>query len=195
MIGAGPAGLTAALTLAQAGEKVILLEQRETVGGISSSQRWNSFILEFGPHTYHVKRDRIDEIIRASYPGELTDKQRITKMLIRGKFFGYPLKFWQLVKGLNPFFSVRLLADFLFTSLKFKFFPRSDDSFQTWGIKRFGTTLYNLCFGRYTEKVWGIPATRLSPRLASSKLHQLNLKDVIIKLLGGKGQEQIGRDV
>ncbi len=190
ILGAGPAGLTAAFTLAEAGEKVILLEQEAKVGGISSSQRWNDFILEFGPHTYHVKRDRIDEIIRASYPGELPDKQRITKMLIRGKIFEYPLKFWQLVKGLNPLFSARLLADFLYTSLKYKLFPRPDDSFQTWGIKRFGTSLYNLCFGRYTEKVWGIPARRLSLRLASSKLHQLNLKDIIIKLLGGKGQEQ-----
>jgi len=141
ILGAGPAGLTAALTLAEGGEKVILLEQKEVVGGISSSRRWKDFILEFGPHTYHVKRDGIDDLIRSSYPGELPDKERITKMLIRGKIFDYPLKFWQLVRGLNPFFSARLLADFLYTTVKFKLFPRPDDSFQTWGIKRFGTSL------------------------------------------------------
>jgi len=190
VLGAGPAGLTAARILIEKGRKVVVLEKEPVVGGISSSERWNGFIVEFGPHTYHVKRDRIDGIIRDHSPENLPLKKRVTRMLIRDKYYDYPLRFWQLFRGLNPLFSVQMIVDFLFTSLKFKFFPRPDDSFEIWGIKRFGKTLYKLCFGQYTERVWGIPAARLSERLASQKLHKLNLKDVLIKLLGGKGQEQ-----
>jgi protoporphyrinogen oxidase len=98
VLGAGPAGLTAARTLSRAGEKVIVLEKESSVGGISSSRRWNGFITEYGPHTYHVKNDRIDEIVREHYPGTLPIKKRVTRMLIRGKFFNYPLKFWQLLR-------------------------------------------------------------------------------------------------
>ncbi len=190
VFGAGPAGLTAARTLSRAGQKVIVLEKRSTVGGISSSRYWEGFIVEFGPHTYHVKNDEIDELIREHYAGKLVIKKRITNMLIRGKYYDYPLKFWQLFRGLNPFFSARMVGDFLFTSLKNAIFPRPDDSFESWGIKRFGRTLYDLCFGQYTKRVWGIPPSQISTRLASSKLHKLNLKDILIKLLGGRGQEQ-----
>ena len=190
IFGAGPAGLTAARTLSRSGRKVIVLEKRHEVGGISSSRYWNGFIVEFGPHTYHVKNDEIDRMIREQYGGNLPIKKRITNMLIRGKYYDYPLKFWQLLRGLNPFFSILMLADFLFATVKFALFPRPDDSFETWGIKRFGKTLYNLCFGQYSRRVWGIPPSLLSTRLASSKLQKLNLKDILIKLLGGKGQEQ-----
>lgn len=190
VLGGGPAGLAAGLEAVRRGRQVIVIEKDSLVGGVSSSRHWKRFILEYGPHTYHLKHDRIDDLVREVYGGELTTKQRVTRMLIRGRMFDYPLKFWQLLKGLNPFFSARMLLDFLFTSLWFKIFPRPDDSFRTWGVKRFGHTLYQLCFGGYTERLWGVPAERLSVRLASSKLHKLNLKDVIVKLFGGRGQEQ-----
>ena len=190
IFGAGPAGLTAAWTLSQGGQKVIVLEKGEKVGGISSSRYWNDFIVEFGPHTYHVKNDEIDRMIREQYAGDLPIKKRITNMLIRGKYYDYPLKFWQLILGLNPLFSARIVADFIYTSIKYAINPRPDDSFETWGIKRFGKTLYDLCFGQYSRRVWGLPPSNLSTRLASSKLQKLNLKDILIKLVGGKGQEQ-----
>ncbi len=190
IIGGGPAGLTAALDLSRSGRRVIVVEKASLVGGISSSRYWEDFIVEYGPHTYHVKRDDIDTLIRKNYPGDLPEKRRVTNMLIRGKTYDYPLKFWQLVRGLNPFFSARMLADFALTSIWSSLHPRPDDSFEAWGVKRFGRTLYDLCFGQYTERVWGIPPSQISVRLASSKLHKLNLKDILIKLLGGRGEEQ-----
>jgi len=190
VLGAGPAGLTAARTLSRSGRKVIILEKRTEVGGISSSSYWEDFIVEFGPHTYHVKHDEIDELVREHCDRDLPIKKRVTNMLIKGKYYDYPLKFWQLLRGLNPLFSIWMVADFIFSTVKFTLFPCPDDSFETWGIKRFGKTLYNLCFGQYSRRVWGIPPAFLSTRLASSKLQKLNLKDILIKLLGGRGQEQ-----
>ncbi|MDP8236854.1 MAG: FAD-dependent oxidoreductase [Candidatus Erginobacter occultus] len=190
VLGGGPAGLTAAFDLSRQGRKTILIEKAPLVGGISSSRYWENFIVEYGPHTYHVKQDDIDDLVRENYDGELAIKKRVTNMLIRGKTYDYPLKFWQLFRGLNPFFSARIVADFLVSSIRFSLFPRPDDSFETWGLKRFGRSLYQLCFGQYSERVWGIPPSEISPRLASSKLHKLNLKDILIKLLGGRGQEQ-----
>ena len=181
VIGAGPAGLAAARTIEKSGRKVIVLEKRSLVGGISSSRYWEEFIIEFGPHTYHVKEDEIDGLIRDHYEGDLAIKKRVTNMLIRGGYYDYPLKFWQLVRGLNPFFSARMIGDFICTSIKYTLFPRPDDSFETWGIKRFGRTLYNLCFGQYSQRVWGIAPPRLSTRLASSKLHKLHLKDILVQ--------------
>ena len=190
VLGGGPAGLTAALDLSRQGKRVIVVEKTAGVGGISSSRYWENFIVEYGPHTYHVQHDEIDDLVRESYDQELAIKKRVTNMLIRGNYYDYPLKFWQLFRGLNPFFSARMVADFLISSIRFSLFPRPDDSFETWGLKRFGWSLYQLCFGQYSERLWGIPPSQISPRLASAKLQKLNLMDVLIKLLGGRGQEQ-----
>ncbi len=190
ILGGGPSGLTVGLDLARAGRKVVVIEKAPRVGGISSSSYWEDFIVEYGPHTYHVKNDEIDDLVREQYDRELPNKRRVTNMLIRGKTYDYPLKFWQLFRGLNPFFSARMIGDFIISSVRYSLFPRPDDSFETWGLKRFGRTLYQLCFGQYSERVWGIHPSQISPRLASSKLHKLNLKDILIKFLGGKGQEQ-----
>ena len=115
VFGAGPAGLTAGRELVRSGKKVIVLEKKSLVGGISSSERWSGFNVEFGPHTYHVKNDELDDIIREHYPGDLKTKKRVTNMLIRGKYLDYPLKFWQLIRNLNPFFTARMPADFTYS--------------------------------------------------------------------------------
>ena len=136
ILGGGPAGLSAGRRLTRAGKKVIIVEKDSKVGGISSSQRWGDFIVEYGPHTYHVKRDKIDELVQAHYPRSLPYKKRLTRMLIRGRIFDYPLKFWQLVKRLDPLFSARMLADFAYVTVKKRIFPTPDGDFEAWGVKR-----------------------------------------------------------
>lgn len=190
VIGAGPAGISAAWQLARQKEKVLLLEQGSWVGGMSQTFRRGDCLLEFGPHAFHIKDDYMTELIKKLCGENFRVIPTKTHIILKGKQFCYPLEFYQVLMGLNPFFSGKMVLDYLFTSLKNGIKPQPEESFEAWGIRHFGKTLYELSFGQYTERVWGMPPSQLSYKLAQQKLHKLNLKDVIHKLLGGQGEEQ-----
>lgn len=190
VLGAGPAGMTAAWRLIREGYQVHLLERAERVGGFGASFEWKEFILDYGPHAFHVKEGDILPIVESFFDGDLLKKKRNIRTLVKGKHLKYPFEFYNLITCLNPFLTARMVFDFLMSSLIYKFIHVPDDNFESWGIKRFGKTLYNFCFGNYTEKVWGMPPRLISPKFAAKKIKGLDFKSIISKILGGKGEEQ-----
>ena len=193
VLGAGPAGLSAAYHLAEKGYRVEVIDREPRVGGLGASFKWDDFILDYGPHAFHVKPSPTMDLIRTLFAGRSEDliyQNRDELLYVKGRYFRYPMKFYELLGKLNPFFSMKLMFDFVMSSVIYRYIAVPDDNFESWCIKRFGKSLYQLCFGNYTSKVWGMSPARLSPRFAARKIHKLNLKDIILKLLGGKGEEQ-----
>ena len=190
ILGAGPAGLTAAWRLIREGYQVHLIEKAARVGGLSASFAWKEFILDYGPHVFHVKKGEIIPIIKSFFNEGLIKAKRNEAALVGGKYLKYPFEFYNLITRLSPFFTAKMLFDFLILSPFYKIIYARDDNFQSWGIKRFGKTLYNFCFGNYTEKVWGISPRLISSKFAAEKLKGLSFKNLIMRLLGARGQEQ-----
>ncbi|MFQ5672479.1 MAG: FAD-dependent oxidoreductase [Nitrospinales bacterium] len=190
VLGAGPAGLTAAYELASKGKSVLVFEEREFIGGASATIYKDGFAYDFGPHAYHIKGTEIDTLFEKMAPGTLARKTIDQKLVVENSVISYPLKFYELIRSLHPLRSARMVFDYLVSTITYALLPFKDSNFEAWGIKRFGYSLYNLCFGQYTQRVWGISPVQLSATLASSKLHKLNLWDIILKLLGFTGQEQ-----
>lgn len=193
VLGAGAAGLTAAYYLLKNGYQVEVIEKEPIVGGLSASFNWDSFILDYGPHAFHVKKGEILDMVEGFFkdsPDSLIYQNRSELLLLRGRYFKYPMQLYELCLKINPLFTLHLLFDFLMSSLIYRYIAVPDDNFESWCIKRFGKSLYQLCFGNYTQKVWGIHPSFISPKFAAKKIHKLNLKDIIHKLLGGKGEEQ-----
>lgn len=193
VMGAGPAGLSAAYHLAEKGYRVEVIDREPRVGGLGASFKWDDFILDYGPHAFHVKPSPTMDLIDKLFAGrseELIYQNRDELLYLKGRYFRYPMKFYELIAKLNPFFSLNLIFDFLMSSVIYRYIAVPDDNFESWCIKRFGKSLYRLCFGNYTSKVWGMSPARISPHFAARKIHKLNLKDIILKLLGGKGEEQ-----
>lgn len=191
VLGARPSGLSAAWKLSKDGYKVTVIERNSHIGGLSTTFRWKDYYLDYGPHALHIKDSEIMSILNSIYGEELSIKKRKTYMIIKGKYFHYPLQLYEVLSKLPIFLSFKMFLDYVFISLTKRISPIPEDSFETWGIKNFGKTLYDLCFGKYTEKVWGISGSELSVELAHQKLSRLNLKDIIFKLFGDRGEEQI----
>jgi protoporphyrinogen oxidase len=189
VLGAGPCGMTAAWKLAKDGYSVHLIERAERVGGFGASFQKDGFILDYGPHAFHIKKGDVLPIVESFFNGDLLRKRTNVRTLARGKYLKYPFELYNILTRLNPFLVLRMLFDFLMASVIYKFIHVPDDTFESWGIKRFGKTLYNFCFGKYTEKVWGMPARLISPKFASKKIKAIDLKSIISKILGGKGEE------
>lgn len=190
VIGSGPAGISAAWRLSKDGHKVVVIERESQVGGISATFRRGECLLDYGPHAFHIKEEYITELVKDLCGENFRIIPTRTNIILKSRMFHYPLEFYEVLTGLNPLFSSKMILDYLAVAIKNSFAPRPDTSFETWGVKHFGKSLYELLFGKYTERVWGIPPSQLSYKLAQQKLHKLNLKDVIHKLLGGKGEEQ-----
>src|SRR5262249_53114545 len=103
-----------------------------------------------------------------------------------GREYVYPLEMLQVLTGVSPMLSARILSDYAVATIKSIFAPpKADDSFEEWGVRNLGRTLYDLCFGLYSARLWGLPTSQISSKQAQ-RVAKLNLKNVILRTLGIK---------
>jgi len=188
ILGAGPAGITAAWRLSELGYPVTVLERDDAVGGMARTIKVGNYAVDFGPHTFHVRETdesrRVLASIKKFFGPDPLVLTRGTRVLLRGKEYVYPLEMLQVLKGVSPFLSARIIFDYLMATLKSTFAPaKKEDSFEEWGVRNLGRTLYDLCFGIYSERVWGLPTGQISSKQAQ-RVAKLNLKNIILRTLG-----------
>ena len=190
ILGAGPAGMSAAWRLTKLGYPVTVIERDEAVGGMGRTIKVGDYSVDFGPHTFHIRETpESKDILKTITPffGEnpLT-LVRGTRVLLRGKEYVYPLEMLQVLFGVSPLLSARILIDYSVATIKSFFAPaKKEDSFEDWGIRNLGRTLYDLCFGIYSARVWGLPTSQISSKQAQ-RVAKLNLKNIILRTLGIK---------
>lgn len=189
VIGGGPAGLGASWRLSDKNIPVLLLEAENQLGGMSASFKYKDMFLDYGPHAFHIKNSEISAKIKQIC--QLYEKENNTQMLVENKFLDYPLNLKNAIFDLNPLTSLKIGVDIVFSHLKNYIHPSPENSFEDWGINKFGKTLYTIFFGRYTKKVWGIPASDLSVHLALQKLSKLSIIDLLLDVF----QKKKGKDV
>jgi protoporphyrinogen oxidase len=190
VLGGGPAGMTAAWRLAERGITVTMLEREAAVGGMARTIHRGPYAVDFGPHTFHIRNTeesrRIIETIRPFFGPDPLVLTRGTRVLLHGKYYVYPLELMQVLTGLNPLLSLRIIADYAVATVGSTINPpKREDSFEAWGIRNLGRTLYELCFGVYSERVWGLPTSQISSKQAQ-RVAKLNLRDIVLRILGIK---------
>jgi protoporphyrinogen oxidase len=189
VLGAGPAGMSAAWRLSELGYPVTVFEREDAVGGMGRTITvGDRYAVDFGPHTFHIREtSESREILDAIKPFFGEDPlilTRGTRVLLRGKYYVYPLELLQVLTGVSPFLSARIVFDYVTATLKSTFMPaRKEDSFEEWGVRNLGRTLYDLCFGIYSARVWGLPTSQISSKQAQ-RVAKLNLKNIILRVLG-----------
>src|SRR6267142_360928 len=190
VLGAGPAGMTAAWRLSQLGYPVTVLEKDSAVGGMGKTIMLGKYAVDYGPHTFHIRETPesrgIIEAIKPFFGEDPLILTRGTRVLLRGKYYVYPLEMLQVLTGVSPVLSTRIVFDYLVATLRSSFSPaKKEHSFEEWGIRNLGRTLYDLCFGIYSARVWGLPTSQISSKQAQ-RVAKLNLKNIILRTLGIK---------
>src|SRR5690242_11447713 len=103
IIGAGPAGLTAAYILSKNGVPVTVLESDpEYVGGISRTVRYHGFRFDIGGHRFFSKSKEVEDFWTEILPEDMLDRPRSSRIFYNGKFFSYPLKAFEALRKLGP---------------------------------------------------------------------------------------------
>jgi protoporphyrinogen oxidase len=160
VIGAGPAGLTAAYVLAKEGRSVVVLEQDPRyVGGISRTVNHNGFLIDIGGHRFFSKSREIVEMWEEILPDDFLDRPRLSRIYYDGKFYAYPLRAFEALRNLGVFTSAACVASYLYARFKPVVDPKS---LHQWVRNNFGEKLFSIFFKTYTEKVWGMSCDEIS---------------------------------
>ncbi len=218
IIGAGPAGLTAAIELLKKGYAVTVLEATDRIGGISQTVRCGGNRMDIGGHRFFSKDERVnqwwaqlvplqgapawdDKLLNAEKdfaPGgpdpEKTDRvmlvrDRVSRIYFQRHFFDYPISLkWSTIRNMG--FATTLRAGFSYLYSCVHKLPET--SLENFYINRFGRVLYSMFFESYTEKVWGRHPSKISADWGAQRVKGLSiraiLKDILRKVFHMKGE-------
>jgi protoporphyrinogen oxidase len=188
IVGAGPAGLTAAWELIAQGVRVTVLEKYHLVGGIARTECYKNYYYDIGGHRFFTKVDEVHALWRDWLGEEFLLRPRVSRIYYNGKFFDYPLR------ASNALFNMGLLrsAEILLSYVRYQIFPyRQEETFEQWLTNRFGKKLFEIFFKTYTEKVWGIPTNEIRAEWAAQRIKGLSLFQAVRNALFRPRGEQI----
>ena len=220
IIGAGPAGLTAAIELLKQGHTVTVLEGTDRIGGISQTVRYQGNRMDIGGHRFFSKDERVNawwaermplqgapawddkrlntekEYATSGPDPEKTDRvmlvrDRVSRIYFHRHFFDYPISLkWSTIRNMGLLTTLRAGFSYLFSCVH----KLPETSLENFYINRFGRVLYSMFFESYTEKVWGRHPSRISADWGAQRVKGLSiraiLKDIFRKLLGTKGEAE-----
>jgi protoporphyrinogen oxidase len=184
IVGAGPAGLTAAYELSKRGVTASVLEASTQVGGLSRTANYRGYRFDIGGHRFFSKVPLINELWQEMLGEEFLLRPRLSRIYYNRHFFDYPLKPMNALIGLGPVESFLVGLSYL----RARFVHIHDEkTFEEWVSNRFGSRLYRIFFKTYTEKVWGIPCNEISADWAAQRIKNLSLKQALRNaILGAK---------
>ena len=178
VIGAGPAGLTAAYVLAQkTNARITVLEGDRMVGGISRTEQYNGFRFDLGGHRFFTKIPPVQRMWKEILGNEFIKVPRLSRIFYNGKYFDYPLKPMNALTGLGLMNAALIVASYV----KWHYRPYPvEENFEQWVTNRFGRRLYLAFFKTYTEKVWGVPCTEIRAEWAAQRIQGLSLARAVL---------------
>lgn len=209
IIGAGPAGLTAAYDLLKSGEyDVTILEASENIGGISRTFNFNGNRMDIGGHRFFSKDQEIVSLWNEIMPMQgspskddkvlkrdrklvdggpdpekddevMLTRTRVSRIFFLRKFFDYPINMKPRT-FINMGFRRTMKAGFGYIGSCFH--KRKEKSLEDFYINRFGKPLYQMFFEDYTTKVWGIKPSEISPDWGAQRVKGLSLSKAILSV-------------
>ena len=206
IIGAGPAGLTAAYKLLKETDiKPIILESENAVGGISKTVEYKGNRMDLGGHRFFTKNKEINDLWMELMPVQgspsydeiklgtkktfdgigpdpekidrvMLKRNRLSRILFLHKFFDYPISL-KLKTFKNMGLKRTLKSGFGY--LGSRFHKLEETSLENFYINRFGRPLYEMFFEYYTENLWGRHPSEISAEWGAQRVKGLSLGKAI----------------
>ena len=139
VIGAGPAGLTAALESTQRGFETVVFERSPHLGGLARTEEYKGNYFDIGGHRFYTKLPQIQELWEEILGDDFRKVRRLSRIFYGGRFLKYPLEPVNALFNLGIRESLYILGSYL--AIQMKPLPR-EDTFEEWMTNRFGRRLY-----------------------------------------------------
>ena len=185
IIGAGPAGLTAAYVLTKRGLTSTILEADTVVGGISRTATADGWRFDIGGHRFFTKVQPVEDLwFEILGPDDFLRRPRLSRIYYRGKFYDYPISAMNALRNLGPIEAVRCVASYLWVRVHP---PEDKSTLEGFVASRFGWRLYRHFFKTQSEKVWGVPCTEVQADWGAQRIKNLSLFRAVWEALKPKG--------
>lgn len=190
VIGAGPAGLTAAFQFHKHGISSTIIEADSQVGGISRTAQRDGWRFDIGGHRFFTKVQAVEDLWHEILPDEeFLMRPRKSRIFYEGKYYDYPLKAANALRNLGPIEAVACVASYARSRVRP---PKDQSNYEGWLVARFGWRLYRTFFKTYTEKLWGVPVSDMPSDWAAQRVKGLTLGNAIKNaLLPNRNQKEI----
>jgi protoporphyrinogen oxidase len=185
VLGAGPAGLTAAYRLARRNVPVVVFEAGGEVGGLARTVVRDGYRFDLGGHRFFTKSEEVEDLWEELLGPELLVRPRLSRIYWRGRFIEYPLRPADVFAKVGPLELVRSLGSYARARLRR---PGPQETYEDWVASRFGRRLFELFFKTYTEKVWGVETDELRAEWAAQRIADLSLGSALRAALPGGGE-------
>lgn len=181
IIGAGPAGLAVAYEIVKQKHSkdfdIKIFEMDKTVGGISKTLNLDGYRFDLGGHRFYTKFPEIEKFYKSFLGKDMLQRERLSRIYYQRKFFDYPLSAINALTNLGLASSTKILISWF----KRQFHRyKTESTFEQWVSNRFGDELFKIFFKSYTEKVWGMPTSKLSADWAAQRIQNFNLFKAIL---------------
>lgn len=185
MVGAGPAGLTAALELTRHGISPRVLERDGLPGGLARTEAYRGYRFDMGGHRFFTKVPEIADLWKDILGDDFRKRPRLSRIYYKGRFFQYPLQVQDTLMKLGLVEAARILASYGWAQLLPR---RPETSFEDWVSNRFGRRLFRTFFKSYTEKVWGVSCAELRAEWAAQRIKDLSVGSLLRQVLLSQGR-------
>jgi len=180
IIGAGPAGLSAALDATEAGHRCTVVEASGAVGGMAGSFEFAGQRVDYGSHRLHFalgdrQRARFERLLG----DDLQIRPRNGRIRLRDRWIGFPLRTWDLLTHVPPSFGLRVAADIVTGPLR----RTPGPSFDTEVRARLGPTVADEFYGPYARKLYGVEPVELDAELARRRVSVSGVADVLRRVV------------
>jgi len=177
ILGAGPAGLGAAIELVNNGiTDIIIIDKNSIVGGLARTETFDGSKFDVGPHRFFTKNPEINKLWHNTLGDDFIPVDRTTRILYNKKLFNYPISAFDSLSKLG----ITQSTVAMFSYLKAMAIPKKEIiTFEEWISNKFGKKLYETFFKTYTEKVWGIPCNQIGKEFAEQRIKGLDITEVL----------------
>jgi protoporphyrinogen oxidase len=173
IIGAGPAGLTAAYVLSKRGVPSTVLESDTVVGGISRTATADGWRFDIGGHRFFTKVQSVENLwFEILGPENFLKRPRLSRIYYRGKFYDYPISAMNALRNLGPIEALRCAGSYVWARVHP---PKDKSTLEGFVVSRFGWRLYGHFFKTQSEKVWGVPCTEIQADWGAQRIKNLSL--------------------
>jgi protoporphyrinogen oxidase len=173
IIGAGPAGLTAAYMLTKRGVGSTILEADTIVGGISRTPERDGWRFDIGGHRFFTKVQPVEDLwFEILGKDDFLRRPRLSRIYYRGKFYDYPISAMNALRNLGPIEALRCVGSYLWVRVHR---PKDTSTLEGFVASRFGWRLYRHFFKTQSEKVWGVPCTEIQADWGAQRIKNLSL--------------------